>query len=72
MTRKHLEENMGQSRGVTGMAAMRLGRTYIGIEPETTQFLSAMSMSCTKVASMTKCEKCGHSCPAQLPGVVLY
>lgn len=33
---------MGQSNGTVGMAAVCLGRTYIGIERETTQFLSAM------------------------------
>ena len=39
-----VEPFMGQSRGTVGMASMYLGRTYIGIERETSQFLSAMNM----------------------------
>jgi hypothetical protein len=39
-----VEPFMGQSRGTVGMAAMHLGRAYIGLERETTQFLSAMNM----------------------------
>ena len=38
-----VEPFMGQSRGTVGMASMYLGRTYIGIERETSQFLSAMN-----------------------------
>jgi hypothetical protein len=38
-----VEPFMRQSKGIVGMAAMASGRTYIGIEPETTQFLSAMN-----------------------------
>jgi hypothetical protein len=35
---------MGQSRGIDGLAALKVRRTYIGIEPETTQYLSAMNL----------------------------
>ena len=35
---------MGQSRGIDGLAALEAGRIYIGIEPETTQYLSAMNL----------------------------
>jgi hypothetical protein len=35
---------MGQSRGIDGLAAKQSGRNYIGIEPETTQYLSAMNL----------------------------
>jgi DNA modification methylase len=30
-------------KGIVGQAALELGRTYIGIEKETTMFLSAMN-----------------------------
>ena len=39
-----VEPFMGQSKGMTGMAAIHLGRTYIGIERDATQFLFAMNM----------------------------